>query len=103
MRSNRHLAEELSITDGQPVRLRTPYGSLVLTAGLSDKVPRDTVCFQHGWWQQCDALGLPAQDPASFEGANMNLIITLAETDPISGSIHIKGCPCAVAPIEETG
>lgn len=90
------LASELGIRNGQRIKLKTPHGDITLKADPSDSLPHQVVCFQHGWWQACDALGLPAYDTASAEGANMNRILKAEASDPISGSIQIKGIPCTV-------
>jgi hypothetical protein len=54
------------------------------------------VCTQHGWWQGCKALGLPAYDPFSEEGANVNLLVPNELADPITGSIPHKSYVCNI-------
>lgn len=89
-------ARELDIKDGDRIVLETPNASITLQAKLTDGVQHDVVCTQHGWWQDCPELDLPSYDPYSPEGANVNLLYTSEERDPISGSLHIKGYPCNV-------
>ena len=50
----------------------------------------------HGWWQACDALGLPGYDATSADGANMNAVIGNREVDPISGSVPHRSYLCEV-------
>lgn len=89
-------AGEIGCQNGDWVILETPYGSIRLQAKLSDKVRQNVVWTQNGWWQACTALNLPGYDPFSPEGANVCLLYSGEEQDPISGSQAIKGYPCNV-------
>lgn len=89
-------ANELGIKDGEWVLLETPYGSITLQAKLTDVILYNVVCTQNGWWQGCHELNLPAYDPYSPEGANVNLLYGTDEIDPLSGSLPLKGYPCNV-------
>jgi len=89
-------AKALGIQDGEWVILESHTGSLKLRAKLTDRVHVRVVCTQHGWWQACDALRLPGYDSYSSEGANLNLLFSAKETDPISGSLPLRGYPCRV-------
>jgi hypothetical protein len=51
----------------------------------------------HGWWQGCPELGLPAYDPFSSAGANVNLIMKNDIIDPITGSVPHRSYPCRIA------
>jgi anaerobic selenocysteine-containing dehydrogenase len=92
-------AASLSVTDGAPVRLVTPKGSIRLNARVTNRVPTGVVSTQTGWWEACDELGLPGHDPLSQNGANVNLILGNDDLDPISGSVPLKDYPCRVEPI----
>ena len=81
--------------------LETPHGSITLQAKLTDAVPYNVVCTQNGWWQECPELNLPGYDPYSSRGANVNLLYSTEEIDPISGSLPIKGYPCNVRKMNE--
>lgn len=89
-------ARELGCKDGDWVILKTPYGSITLQAKLTEGITYNVVCTQNGWWQACPELNLPGYDPYSPKGANVNLLYTDEEIDPISGSLPIKGYPCNV-------
>ena len=89
-------AKELGFQDGDLVILESPYGSSTLQAKISDRIAPEVVCTQHGWWQGCPEMDLPAFDPYSSQGANANLLYGTEEIDPISGSLPIKGYPCNV-------
>jgi anaerobic selenocysteine-containing dehydrogenase len=89
-------ALELGFKDGDWLIVETAYGSATLQAKLTEEIPHNVVCAQHGWWQACPELSLPGYDPYSTRGANVNLLYSDNELDPISGSLPIKGHPCNV-------
>ena len=89
-------ARELGCNDGDWVLLETPHGSITLQAKLTRVSQYDVVCIQNGWWQGCPELDLPGYDPYSSEGANMSLLYSSEERDPISGCLPIKGYPCNI-------
>jgi anaerobic selenocysteine-containing dehydrogenase len=89
-------AGENDCRDGELIILETPHGCITLKAKVTDSVPYNVVCAQHGWWQGCPELDLPGYDPYSSQGANANLIYDTGEIDPISGSLPIKGYPCTI-------
>jgi len=89
-------ARELGFSDGDWVILETPHGSITLQARLTEGISPNVVCTQNGWWQACPELNLPGYDPYSSDGANLNLLFHTEETDPISGSLPLKGYPCNI-------
>jgi anaerobic selenocysteine-containing dehydrogenase len=89
-------ALELGFKDGDWLIVETAYGRATLQAKLTEGIPTDVVCAVHGWWQACPELSLPGYDPYSMHGANVNLLYSDNEIDPISGSLPIKGQPCNV-------
>ena len=89
-------AEEIGCKEGEWVALETSHGSITLKAKLTDEIPYDVVCTQHGWWQECPELNLSGFDPYSSEGANVNLLYATEEADPISGAFPNKNYPCIV-------
>ena len=91
-----HRATELGIQSGEWVFLETPFGSITVKARLTDTIHSRVVSTQHGWWHGCEALNLPGYDPYSSKGANLNLILSAEEIDPISGSLPMRGYPCRV-------
>jgi len=89
-------AAKLGLTGGEWVQVETAFGSITLKAKLSEGIAVDVVSTQNGWWQGCSALGISGYDPYSSKGANINLLFDAEFKDPISGSLHMKGYPCAV-------
>ncbi len=87
------------IADGEWVGIRTPSGQVRARARFRESLAPDVVAAQHGWWQHCEALGLPGY-PAHGEGsANVNLLIDDLESDPISGSAPHRSYLCEIAPL----
>jgi anaerobic selenocysteine-containing dehydrogenase len=93
---NKNKAEEMGFTDGESIILKTVHGQITLEARLTDGIAPDVVCTQHGWWQACTELGLPGHDIYSSKGSNVNLLFKNDFTDPISGSVHMRGFPCNI-------
>lgn len=87
-------ADVLGLKEGDEVWLETKYGRIRQVVKLTEDVPRDIVCTQHGWWQSCSDLGLPGYDPYDEQGANVNLLIPAMARDPVSGSVCMKAVPC---------
>ena len=54
------------------------------------------VAAQHGWWQECQELGLPGYDPLSEDGANINLVISSEQIDPVSGAAPLRASRCNI-------
>jgi anaerobic selenocysteine-containing dehydrogenase len=94
-------AAERGIAAGDWVMIETPEGSVHARARLNESLEPRVVCGQHGWWQACPQLGAPAYDPFSADGANLNLIISNAAIDPISGSVPHRSYLCQVQPAAE--
>jgi anaerobic selenocysteine-containing dehydrogenase len=81
---NPESAQKLGISDGEPVLLESPKGSLTLKARVTDEVPPGVLSIQHGW-----------------EEANANLLTDFDPPDPISGYPAFKTVPCRVRKIGE--
>ncbi len=94
-------AKARSIADGDWVVLTTPSGQIRARALLKDTLDPGVVAAQHGWWQACDALGLPGYPVYGDGSANFNALIGGRDTDPISGSMPHRSYLCEVAPLED--
>ncbi|MCP4722637.1 MAG: molybdopterin-dependent oxidoreductase, partial [Desulfobacteraceae bacterium] len=93
---NQDKAEEMGIAQQEPIILSTVHGKITMEARLINGIAPDVVCTQHGWWQACTELGLPGHDVYSSKGPNVNLLYKNEFTDPISGSVHMRGFPCNI-------
>ena len=87
------------ITQGDWVAIETPEGSVRARAHLNADLDPRVVIGEHGWWQGCTALGAPAYDPFSPEGANFNLFIGSASRDPVSGTASHRAALCEIRPV----
>jgi len=94
-------AESRGIRAGDWVSLETPLGSVRARAKLNATLDPQVVFGQHGWWEACDALGLPGYPPFGPGSANLNLVLPLTPSDPISGSSPLRASVCEVSPIRE--
>ena len=92
-------AASRDVTEGDWVAIRTPRGSVRARARLNPSFQPGIVAAQHGWWQGCEALGLPGHDPFSAEGANINLVIGTELVDPISGAAPHRRYLCEIEKI----
>jgi len=92
-------AAQYELNDGQWANLETPMGSIKLKISFTENILPGVVATQHGWWQGCPELELPGFDSLSKSGANINLIISDEQRDPVTGSIPIKSYYCRLVKI----
>ena len=93
-------AARFGIAERDWVAIETPSGRVRARAKLQAQLDPGVVAAQHGWWQGCAELGLPAYDPFSDEGANYNLLIGNAAIDPISGSVPHRSYACEITKLD---
>jgi anaerobic selenocysteine-containing dehydrogenase len=89
-------ARSRSIAAGDWVRIETPHGSVRARAHLDAAIAPDVVIGQHGWWQACPEIGAPGYDAFGDGTANLNLILRLEPSDPISGSVPLRANLCEI-------
>ncbi len=92
-------AHTYGIADGEWVRVETWEGKVRLKAKFTEAIGKGVVCVQHGWWQSCPRLGLPGYPAFSAEGANVNLLYSSKNVDPITGSVPYKAYLCRIGKI----
>ena len=87
-------AKRYGIEDGSDIRIRSPYGEVVVTAKISDKMSPGNVALPHGWghqggWQVANDRG----------GVNSNRLASAdpKDTDRLSGSSVFNGIPIQIA------
>ncbi len=93
---NQDQARTMDIKEGDMVSLATAHGTIRLEAKPSKEIGPGVVCTQHGWWQACPEIAQSGQDIYADEGANVNRLMSADFTDPLSGSVHMRGVPCNV-------
>jgi hypothetical protein len=83
------------------MRVETEVSAITVKAAFNAQLPEKIVRVMHGWWQGCPQLELPAYDPFSPAGANVNLIMKNDIIDPITGSVPHRSYPCRIARVDE--
>ena len=90
-------ATRYGIVAGEWVFVETPDGRVRAQANVTDTIMPGVVCCSHGWWEACEALGLPGFDPFSDAGANQNLLVLNDRHDPVSGGTPHRSTLCRVS------
>jgi anaerobic selenocysteine-containing dehydrogenase len=93
-------AAEHGVTDGGRCRITSPYGSIEVTAALTDDVMPGTVAVPHGWghrgggWRRADRAG----------GANVNLLTSSdpADLERLAGMARLNGVPVRLGPVSKS-
>lgn len=93
--------QSCGIHDGEMMRVETEVSAITVKAAFNPQLPEKVVRVMHGWWQGCPQLELPAYDPFSPAGANVNLIMRNDIIDPITGSVPHRSYPCRIARADE--
>lgn len=86
------------IAAGGWVAVETPAGGMRARARFNDKLDPRVIVGEHGWWQACAGLDLPAYDPFSAEGSNFNNTVDATIRDPVSGTPEHRANLCQVSP-----
>lgn len=90
-------AASLGVEENDAVLLETATGKIRLKVKFNGGLHVKAVATQYGWWQACEPLGLGGYDPLSPEGANINLLISFDQRDPISGAVAHRSQRCRVS------
>jgi anaerobic selenocysteine-containing dehydrogenase len=75
-------------------------GAARARADVTEAIMPGVVCANHGWWEACEQLGLPALDPYDRSGANVNLLVHNEVRDPISGGVPHRSSLCRIVPLD---
>jgi len=89
-------ATDRGLRAGDWAIIETPEGRIRARVNLDESLAPGVVCAQHGWWQACPEIGAPGYDPFGPDGANLNLVIGDAASDPISGSVPHRAYLCQI-------
>ena len=84
-------AARLGLSSGQPVRVRSRVGSVVVTSKTSDEVMPGVVSLPHGWGHQVskDSLQIAGEQP----GASANALTDELLVEPVLGTAVLNGVP----------
>ncbi|HET7054908.1 MAG TPA: molybdopterin-dependent oxidoreductase [Thermomicrobiales bacterium] len=89
-------AADRGIDAGDWVTIETPNGSVRARVRFNGSLDPRVSVGQHGWWQGCAEIDAPSYDPFSADGANLNLIVSSAAVDPVSGSVPHRSYVCEI-------
>lgn len=86
------------LADGEMVRVETPTAAMTVRLKVSERILEGAVVGQAGWWEACEVLGLPGQDPFADAGANINRLVASDVADEVSGGLPVKSARCRLRP-----
>jgi anaerobic selenocysteine-containing dehydrogenase len=95
-------AARFGIDDGNWVLIETPRAAVRARAAVTTRIVPGVVCAYHGWWEDCDELGLTTGDPFESGGANVNLLVDNDVRDPVSGAVPHRSSLCRIRPDHRT-
>jgi anaerobic selenocysteine-containing dehydrogenase len=90
-------AADLKLSDGDRVRVRSPYGEIEIPVVLTKDIVAGVIAIPHGWGHN-GAGGWGTANGAG--GANVNQLMSSAPEDlePLAGMARLTGVPVAVHP-----
>jgi anaerobic selenocysteine-containing dehydrogenase len=89
-------AAEYGLIGGAWALVETPRGRARARVEVTRSIVPGVVCGNHGWWEGCEALGLPEHDVRDERGGNFNLLVHADLRDPISGGTPHRSSLCRV-------
>jgi len=89
-------ASSLGLIDGEPARVESAAGAVVLPVEVTDAIMRGVVSIPHGWGHDRD--GSDMEVAAKRPGVNSNVLTVGDAIDPLSGNAVLNGIPVDVAP-----
>ena len=90
------LAAEKGISPNDWVVISTPMGRARFRAKVLDRLQRDVVIAEYGWWEGCDDLALPGYPALGPITSNFNAIVEANRVDPVSGSVPMRSTICEI-------
>ncbi|MFF0739227.1 molybdopterin-dependent oxidoreductase [Streptomyces sp. NPDC004111] len=100
---NPRTAAARGIGEGQWVELVTARARIRLRARFDASLHPSVVVGEYGWWQEATDLALPGADPTHPLGSNFNRLVDHTRTDPLSGSVPLRGGVCDVRALPSDG
>jgi anaerobic selenocysteine-containing dehydrogenase len=90
-------AERFGLTDGEPARVSSRAGTIVVPVEVTDAVMPGVVSIPHGWGHDDPEARLAVA--AEHAGANSNLLADEELIDPLSGNAVLNGIPVELSPV----
>jgi anaerobic selenocysteine-containing dehydrogenase len=94
-------AQSRGIAADDWVLIETSRATMRARARLNTSLAPDVVCAQFGWWQACEALGLPGYAAEGAGAANYNALIDATVVDPLSGTVPLRSSLCEVRRLDD--
>jgi len=91
------LAAERGVRDGDWVQVSTRSGCARFKARFNDSLHPRVLIAEYGWWQACEDLGQPGYPVSGPATSNFNALASLADLDPLSGSVPHRSMMCNIA------
>jgi anaerobic selenocysteine-containing dehydrogenase/ferredoxin-NADP reductase len=90
------LAAEKGIVRDDWVLVSTPMGRARFRARILDRLQRDVIIAEYGWWEGCEDLALPGYAATGPITSNFNAIVEADRVDPVSGSVPMRSTICQI-------
>ena len=92
---NPQVAAEKGIREGDWVRIRSPRGSCLQRARVTDRVPPGVIAAEHGWW-------FPEEEDGGWKRSNIDLLTdnSYETCDPAMGATNLRVLLCDVEKVD---
>lgn len=94
-------AERLGLVDGEPARVGSRAGDVVIPVEVTDDVMPGVVSIPHGWGH--DQPGMALGVAAEHAGTNANVLTDELVVEPLSGTAVLNGIPVTLAAVSAPG
>jgi anaerobic selenocysteine-containing dehydrogenase len=89
-------ADARELVHGDPARVASAVGAVVVPVEVTDAVMRGVVSLPHGWGHDVDGVDLAVA--AAHAGVSSNVLSSADALDPLSGNAVLNGIPVQVSP-----
>jgi anaerobic selenocysteine-containing dehydrogenase len=87
-------ADARTLTHGDPARVESATGTIVVAVEVTDAVMRGVVSLPHGWGHDVEGVDLAVA--AAHAGVSSNVLSSRDAVDPLSGNAILNGIPVEV-------
>jgi anaerobic selenocysteine-containing dehydrogenase len=87
-------AAERGIEANGWVSVVTPRGAFRARVAFAADLHPSVVVSSFGWWQDCPEIHAAGHPPFEADGSNYNLAVSAEDSDPVSGSMPLRGTAC---------
>ncbi len=90
-------AEQLNITDGQDVCVKSRVGEIILPTEITDTMMKGVISIPHGWGHSREGVQLEVAQ--KHAGVSINDLTDEQRIDPLTGNAAFNGVPVCVEPL----